>query len=535
MGLMAILEIDASPGKRDFLKRFNELMQRDGIALVARKILGRGGMGVVLQGVQTGLNRPVALKLNLNDVDPEVQARFIQEARVTDALKEHPNIMGLHSFYETSDSIVMVLEYIEGAIPGSDAYITNRPENFSREDGLRAAIQIAKGLEYAHQNRVIHRDLKLENVLLEPATGRIVISDFGLGRKKQEQRIRSASQSQSQSRSQDSEDKFRLTQDGAAIGTLRNMAPESIINSRTSEEPADIYGLGIIIYGLLTGNKDPLEYSKGLYPGCSLYQLLTEISQDPKRRPAIGGLVDDRHINMFFQEDLQINGEIVAFLQRMTAFDPKKRPRISEVLTWLEETLMICESSEPPKKKAPKKTIVIGAIASSLVVAGSYLLLPTKKTADESDGEAKKTPHTSPVAPVAVATRSAATTVIDRPVIPPEYVLLIKQCRDLRTSIEDSYEKKSVETVVPYNKLKQLLPHVEKTLLTDKEAVLKNPRVTQELTASIACALDFLHKVDKEYRSNVAYKARYIGGKSEAEITQMIHRLRVLLKTINQQ
>ena len=440
--------------------------------------------------------------------------------------------MSLHTLHETSDGAVMVLEYIVDAIPGSDAFITDRPADFTREDALRAAIQVAEGLEYTHSNRVIHRDLKLENILLEPSTGRIVISDFGLGRKRQEQVNRSFSQSQSQ----ESQEMGRLTQDGAAIGTVRNMAPESIINSRTSGEAADVYGLGIMIYGLLTGNKDPLEHSKDLHPGCSLYMLLDAISRDPERRPAIGGQIEDRHINIFVHKDQSKNREIVKFLQRMTAFDPADRPGMPEVLTWLKDTLMICETSEAiatPRKKTNRGIIALEALAA-LGIIGVALSIREFTGSDEGTIDQKRIaqktlPENTPLTQTKTETPDRkSTSPFDSPtqVEVKNYDELIEQCQDLRQSIEDATgDNKTIKVIIPYNIMKEILPIIEKAFDGDKESILKNQSASQEFSETIEDTLIFLREVDRIYSTDEKFSKKYRGGKVERDIRDYISRL----------
>jgi serine/threonine protein kinase len=224
------------------------------------KILGRGGMGVVYQARQHGLNRRVALKMILagSHSAPEQLARFRAEAEAVARLI-HPNIVQIYEIGEHDGCPYFSLEFVAG---GSLAgRLSSAPQPARASASLVETL--ARAVHYAHQQGIVHRDLKPDNVLLQPPEeGRLAdgfgtpkIADFGL-----------AKQLDSDS---------GQTQSGVIMGTPSFMAPEQAAG-RTHEvgPPADTYALGAILYDMLTGRPP--------FRGPSLMDTLEQVrSQEP--------------------------------------------------------------------------------------------------------------------------------------------------------------------------------------------------------------------------------------------------------------
>ena len=196
--------------------------------------IGRGGMGIVYEAVQTSLNRKVALKVlpvsaMLSDTALE---RFHRETNTAGRL-HHTNIVPVHAVGEQGDICYFAMQYIDGRtlahfLRTADA----RSYRFDREHFRRVARwgrQVAEALDYAHQQGVIHRDLKPANLMLD-AQDNVWVFDFGLAR---------AANSPT------------ITQTGALLGTVRYMSPEQASGSRVVPSPrADVYSLGATLYEL---------------------------------------------------------------------------------------------------------------------------------------------------------------------------------------------------------------------------------------------------------------------------------------------
>jgi formylglycine-generating enzyme required for sulfatase activity/serine/threonine protein kinase len=197
------------------------------------KTLGQGGMGSVYLAEDTVLRRRVALKIPLlSKADgAAVRERFHREARAAAAI-DHPNLCPVHDFGEVNGVHYLVMPYIEGT-PLSHLIDEDNPWPPTRAAAL--VRQLALALVVLHQRGLIHRDLKPSNVMLRP-NGEPVVMDFGLARSYTEQTR-------------------RLTRMGAALGTPPYMAPEQILGDAKAIGPAtDIYGLGVILYQLLSGS-----------------------------------------------------------------------------------------------------------------------------------------------------------------------------------------------------------------------------------------------------------------------------------------
>lgn len=195
-------------------------------------VLGRGGMGVVFLARQTSLDRAVAVKVLAVEMadDPRFIERLEREARTMARLR-HPNIVTVHDFQFLDDgSAAIVMEFIGGG--SLRQVLAQHPRGLPVAEALRLFHEIATGLRAAHEAGVVHRDMKPENVLIEPA-GTARVTDFGLALP-----LGSAA--------------TRLTHPGTAVGTLEYMAPEQT-RGDTLDERADIYSLGVILYELLTG------------------------------------------------------------------------------------------------------------------------------------------------------------------------------------------------------------------------------------------------------------------------------------------
>jgi hypothetical protein len=151
-------------------------------ALVGRysleRQIGRGGMGVVFLARDVRLDRPVAIKLLRPDIagQPAFRARFLNEAR-TAARLSHPHLVAIHAVEEADDLVYFVMAYIEGETLGERI---RRQGPLASDDASRMLREVAWALSYAHASGVIHRDIKADNVLLERATGRALLADFGI-------------------------------------------------------------------------------------------------------------------------------------------------------------------------------------------------------------------------------------------------------------------------------------------------------------------------------------------------------------------
>jgi tRNA A-37 threonylcarbamoyl transferase component Bud32 len=206
------------------------------------EMVGQGGMGAVFKARQPKLNRFVALKILPEELSrmPAFAERFTREAQMLARL-HHPNIVTVHDFGQANGFFYLLMEYVEG-VNLRQAMSTGR---FSPEQALAIVPMICEALQFAHEEGVLHRDVKPENILLD-TKGRVRLVDFGIAK------LASMNASSEPGTGEQPSD-ITLTQTGAALGTPSYMAPEQQLDPATVDQRADIYSLGVVFYELLTG------------------------------------------------------------------------------------------------------------------------------------------------------------------------------------------------------------------------------------------------------------------------------------------
>lgn len=190
--------------------------------------LGEGGMGSVWKGIDTMLDREVAIKALKPELASQtaIVERFRKEA-VTLAKLHHPNIATLYAMFRHGEELFMVLEYVRGEC--LDDIITRRGAMDAAEV-MPVFCQILDGIDHAHALGIIHRDIKPGNMILTPK-GVLKVLDFGIAR------LLGTN---------------RMTRAGNVIGTLEYMAPEQVRGLETDAR-SDTYALGMMLYEVLTG------------------------------------------------------------------------------------------------------------------------------------------------------------------------------------------------------------------------------------------------------------------------------------------
>jgi serine/threonine-protein kinase len=199
------------------------------------KKLGEGGMGTVYKAHQVSLDRDVALKVLFKNLASKVSfvERFQREARVMARL-DHPNILRCFGVGEDHGYHYFSMEYVEG---GSLQSWLAKHGKFSVADALFVTLACAEALRHAHEQNIIHRDIKPDNILLTK-NGVIKVADLGLVKAHGED--------------------VALTRTGTGAGTPLYMSPEQFRDAKRVDQRADIYALGCMLYVLLT-NKPPFE------------------------------------------------------------------------------------------------------------------------------------------------------------------------------------------------------------------------------------------------------------------------------------
>jgi serine/threonine protein kinase len=238
------------------------------------ELIGRGGWSLVYKGIHTSLNMPVAIKMLKHDMamNAEFAEKFQNEARVV-ALLNHDNIVKVYDIEELYRTVFIIMEYLEGVPLDRILDATPRLPTFKVLDVL---LQVCNGLSYAHEQGIVHQDIKPGNVFIQ-SDGRAKIVDFGLSCPPG-------------------------TVDCGLPGTVYYMSPEQI-QGKSIDERTDIYSLGIMAYEMTTGQRP--------YPEDDLSKLmeLHVIEDIPDPRILVPDLPDELHY----------------FIKRATRRDPAAR------------------------------------------------------------------------------------------------------------------------------------------------------------------------------------------------------------------
>jgi serine/threonine-protein kinase len=240
---------------------------------VLEEEVGRGGMGIVFRARQTSLDREVAVKMILSGTfaTKSERERFRAEAEAAARL-DHPNIVAVHEVGEHGEIPYFSLRYIAGMTLAERLRMKPMPAR----DAAEILAKVARAVDCAHQCGVLHRDLKPSNILLDEA-GEPYVTDFGLAKR---------------------DNDANVTRTGAVIGTPAYMSPEQASGNRNAIGPAsDIYGLGAILYYMLTG-RPPFQADS------PVDVLLLVREQDPIR-PRIVNPRADRDLEMIALRCLQ--------------------------------------------------------------------------------------------------------------------------------------------------------------------------------------------------------------------------------------
>jgi formylglycine-generating enzyme required for sulfatase activity/serine/threonine protein kinase len=217
--------------------------------------IGAGGMGQVYKAFHSGTERIVAIKVILGKgkIDPTLIKRFEREVKAAAKLV-HSNIITVFDADQADGRIFMVMEYIKGDDLGE---ILRKKGQLSVSETVNYILQAARGLKYAHDQGVIHRDIKPGNILVD-SSGNVKIVDMGLAKIE----IKG-----------DEEELSKLTADLSVMGTIDYMSPEQAESTKDVDSRADIYSLGATLYHLLIGEV--------LYPGKTIIQKILSHRDTP--------------------------------------------------------------------------------------------------------------------------------------------------------------------------------------------------------------------------------------------------------------
>jgi serine/threonine-protein kinase len=208
------------------------------------RLIGRGGFAEVFEVVDTDLQRRLAVKVLRSDLpwSAATITRFKQEARAIARLS-HPNTVPIHFVGEGEGLVYYAMPYLEGR---TVAEVLRAEGPLSADYALRIVEPVLDALQHAHDHGLVHRDVKPDNILIESATGRPLLVDFGIVKYL--------------------DGPAHLTEAGFIVGTPLYMSPEQAeMTSVDVDTRSDVYSLGVLLYELLTGTT-PLDKEGGAVP-----------------------------------------------------------------------------------------------------------------------------------------------------------------------------------------------------------------------------------------------------------------------------
>ncbi|HJT34391.1 MAG TPA: serine/threonine-protein kinase [Pirellulales bacterium] len=300
------------------------------------RVVGRGGMGLVLEAFDSRLQRHVALKLLDPDSagDETARQRFCREARAAASIT-HENVVAVHQVEKSADGGLpyMVMQLVSGE---SLEDRLQRESPLPMREIVRIGMQAAHGLEAAHAQGLIHRDIKPGNILLEAPHDRVKLTDFGLARATHD---------------------AKLTQSGFVSGTPLYMSPEQVMGEE-ADHRSDLFSLGAVLYEMCTGRPP--------FAGESPVLILRQVAEE-KHRPV-------RELNPL------IPGWLSETIDRLLAKKPADRIQSAAQLAELfdyEWALMKTSSDDVPtvcqeaaKKRARRTRWIAGSVGATLLVVG---------------------------------------------------------------------------------------------------------------------------------------------------------------------
>ena len=290
------------------------------------QLLGRGGMGAVYQVHDEELDRDVALKLIRPDVAQDGQAleRFKREIQVSSRIT-HRNVLRVYDLGETESIKYLTMQLVHGE---DLAHALKHGKHLPNDRLLKILRQVCEGLAAAHEQGVVHRDLKPQNVMLGPGD-HVYLTDFGLAK--------SAEQS-------------AMTQTGTVLGTPFYMSPEQVKGVEVDHR-SDIYSLGVIVYQMATG--------KLPFTGNTPYEVMAQRLQ---RTPTPAR---------------ELNPEVPVFLgrilERCLQVDPSLRYQtVAEILEDLEGERFTSTLRYRALKRRWLKPAAIAAVAAAILLGAGY-------------------------------------------------------------------------------------------------------------------------------------------------------------------
>ena len=344
---MTVLEI-ATPDPRGFDETSRPFVEAVASRYAIKRLIGRGGMGIVYLARDRRLERLVAIKTLPPHLaaDESVKQRFLREIRTAGAMS-HPNVVPIHGADEIDGHVFFVMGFVDGE---SLATMIRGLGRIDPVDTARILRDVAAALTHSHARGIIHRDIKAENILVEKTTGKAMVTDFGIAR------LAEAGP---------------LTATGQLLGTVYYVSPEQVAGDKIDAR-SDIYSLGVAGFFALTGT----------FPFDAELASAVLIAHVNKPAPLVRTLAPSVPLSL------------AAIIDRCLAKDPARRFESAEALT-TELDAFLANGGRPTKPKLISDTEaqVVWQRAASLQASSGTASLPTPIQRDQRADESRTSGH----------------------------------------------------------------------------------------------------------------------------------------------
>jgi serine/threonine-protein kinase len=312
--------------------------------------IGSGGMSSVYRAFDPTLERWVAIKLMHRDIshDPDQLERFRREARAVAQLN-HPHVVIVIDAGEDDGAPYIVFEYVEGET------LKDRIRRLGRlpvSEAVAYAIEIGRALECAHASLLVHRDVKPQNVLIDP-DGRAKVTDFGIARSLEAQ---------------------GLTATGRVLGTTDYVSPEQALGHEVTGQ-SDIYSLGIVLYEMLTGEA---PFTADTQVAVAMKHVREPLPDVQRRRPEISAAlaaVVERATAKETQNRYQDVGAMVHDLEEVLAIEAARTGQATgEATTVLQSLSGDTADFAPIRLRRPKRVLAATLLVLALLAATAVFL-----------------------------------------------------------------------------------------------------------------------------------------------------------------
>jgi len=351
------------------------------------EVIGRGGMSTVYKAFDTVLERPVAIKLMHREIatDSDQLERFRREARAVAQLN-HPHVVsvidaGEEPLEDDADegTPYIVLEYVDGETLKS---VIRRGGPLEIPQALAYAIEIGRALGAAHERQIVHRDVKPQNILIDPEGG-AKITDFGIARSLTEE---------------------GLTMAGRVLGTTDYVSPEQALGQAVTPQ-SDLYSLGIVLYEMLTGD---VPFHGETPVAVAMKHVREDVPDVQARRPEISAAtasVIDRALAKDLSRRYPDAAAMVADLENVLAIEASRTGQTTgEVTTVLRTLRGRARRRLPWRMRHPVRWLALLAVIGAIV---AVVLLLAANGAQRGTGAPPGTSSRSGLVPVSLAESAA--------------------------------------------------------------------------------------------------------------------------------